>query len=336
MICADDGEETYYHFNAHGDVVVLTNESGNKTKSYAYNAFGVEENPSALDDNPFRYCGEYFDKVNEKIYLRARYYDAGQGRFTQEDPIRDGYNWYSYCGGNPVVRVDRNGAFWETLFDIFSLATSVAEVIANPTDPMAWLGMIGDAVDLIPFVSGVGETIEVVDTGLDILRASDRIGDAADATYDMYKASKKMDEIADSAQDAYKASKQMDELVDGAQDAQKAAKKTTNPYGKKGSPEHQKIIEQEKQKLREEGYKVEDKEVQVKTQGGKKNSRYPDITATDPVTGEKSYVQVGKSNTKGPINTYEGAVKRERDAIDDLVNYGGIRREQIRFVTYKQ
>jgi RHS repeat-associated protein len=34
--------------------------------------------------------------------LRARYYDSTTGRFTQEDPIRDGYNWYSYCGGNPV------------------------------------------------------------------------------------------------------------------------------------------------------------------------------------------------------------------------------------------
>ena len=126
------------------------------------------------------------------------------------------------------------------------------------------------------------------------------------------------------------------DAVEGTQDAPKATKKTTNPNGRKGSPENQKVIGEEKQKLRDKGYKIEDKEVQVKTQGGKKNSRYPDITATDLVTGEKSYVQVGKSNTKGPINTYEGAVKRERDAIDDLVNYGGIRREQIRFVTYKQ
>ena len=46
MIYADDGDKTYYHFNAHGDVVVLTNESGNKTKSYSYNAFGVEINVS--------------------------------------------------------------------------------------------------------------------------------------------------------------------------------------------------------------------------------------------------------------------------------------------------
>ena len=109
LIYADDGNEVYYHFNAHGDVVVLTDEDGTKEKSYSYNAFGVEEDPSALDDNPFRYCGEYFDKVNEKIYLRARYYDANQGRFTQEDPIRDGSNWYSYCGGNPVMFVDPTG-----------------------------------------------------------------------------------------------------------------------------------------------------------------------------------------------------------------------------------
>ena len=69
----------------------------------------MEYTPSDLDDNPFRYCGEYYDKETGTIYLRARYYDAEQGRFTQEDPIRDGYNWYSYCDGNPVMFVDPTG-----------------------------------------------------------------------------------------------------------------------------------------------------------------------------------------------------------------------------------
>ena len=68
LIYADDGNRTYYHFNAHGDVVVLTNTSGNKTKSYSYNAFGVEYNEATLDDNPFRYCGEYYDKETKTIY----------------------------------------------------------------------------------------------------------------------------------------------------------------------------------------------------------------------------------------------------------------------------
>ena len=41
--------------------------------------------------------------------MRARYYNAEQGRFTQEDPIRDGYNWYAYCGNNPIMFVDPSG-----------------------------------------------------------------------------------------------------------------------------------------------------------------------------------------------------------------------------------
>jgi hypothetical protein len=48
LIYADDGDKTYYHFNAHGDVVVLTNSNGSKTKSYSYNAFGVEYNEAVM------------------------------------------------------------------------------------------------------------------------------------------------------------------------------------------------------------------------------------------------------------------------------------------------
>ena len=131
LIYANDGSRTYYHFNAHGDVVVLTNTSGNKTKSYSYNAFGVEYNEATLDDNPFRYCGEYYDKETKTIYLRARYYDSARGRFTQEDThwnvsnmiygddpdntvpdqnaIKQSGNLYVYCGNNPVVFVDLTG-----------------------------------------------------------------------------------------------------------------------------------------------------------------------------------------------------------------------------------
>lgn len=42
-------------------------------------------------------------------YLRARYYDSGIRRFISEDPIRDGLNWYSYAGNNPVMFVDPSG-----------------------------------------------------------------------------------------------------------------------------------------------------------------------------------------------------------------------------------
>ena len=38
--------------------------------------------------------------------MRNRYYDSSIGRFITEDPAKDGLNWYSYCGGNPVIFVD--------------------------------------------------------------------------------------------------------------------------------------------------------------------------------------------------------------------------------------
>lgn len=98
-----------YLFNGHGDVVGITDKSGNLEKSYEYDAFGNEINPNSNDNNPFRYCGEYWDSETGSIYLRARYYSPGAGRFTTEDPIRDGSNWYSYCGGNPVAFWDPSG-----------------------------------------------------------------------------------------------------------------------------------------------------------------------------------------------------------------------------------
>ena len=42
-------------------------------------------------------------------YSNARWYDPELGRFITEDPIKDGLNWYAYCGNNPVNYVDPTG-----------------------------------------------------------------------------------------------------------------------------------------------------------------------------------------------------------------------------------
>jgi len=101
--------EVYYLYNAHGDVTGLTNASCDLTKSYVYDAFGIEVDLDPADANLFRYCGEYFDKETETYYLRARNYKPKTGRFTQQDPIGDGLNWYVYCNNNPVSFVDPSG-----------------------------------------------------------------------------------------------------------------------------------------------------------------------------------------------------------------------------------
>ena len=139
-----DGVRTYYHYNAHGDVVQLTNSSGTVTKNYTYDAFGVEQNASDGDANPFRYCGEQFDNETGNYYLRARYYSPNIGRFTQEDPIMDGLNWYTYCAGNPVAYRDPSG---ESAYALEWGATTWGLTLADGPLP------IGDAI------YGIGLTV---------------------------------------------------------------------------------------------------------------------------------------------------------------------------------
>lgn len=55
------------------------------TKTYKYDAFGVEQNIDDADNNAFRYCGEYYDAETGTVYLRARYYNPSTGRFISRD-----------------------------------------------------------------------------------------------------------------------------------------------------------------------------------------------------------------------------------------------------------
>ncbi|HHW39459.1 MAG TPA: RHS repeat-associated core domain-containing protein, partial [Bacillales bacterium] len=103
------GNSTFYLYNAHGDVVQLVDGAGDITQTYNYDAFGVEYDVDEDDDNLFRYCAEYFDKETGTIYLRARYYNPENGRFTSEDPIGAGLNWYIYSNGNPIYFTDSSG-----------------------------------------------------------------------------------------------------------------------------------------------------------------------------------------------------------------------------------
>ena len=53
-----------------------------------------------------------------------------------EDPIRDGLNWYSYCGGNPVNAWDPSGLEYEgyTAKELLELLNSKREAYSNQVE----------------------------------------------------------------------------------------------------------------------------------------------------------------------------------------------------------
>jgi RHS repeat-associated protein len=118
LVYADKGKDTkkqYYVTDPHGNVVQLTNESGKVTKTYEYDSFGNEVNLDKQDDNPFRYCGEYYDKETEEVYLRARYYQPAVGRFLTRDTYTGeedqplSLHLYTYCANDGVNAWDPSG-----------------------------------------------------------------------------------------------------------------------------------------------------------------------------------------------------------------------------------
>ena len=118
LVYADKGDEmekTYYVTDTHGNVVQLLDETGNVTKTYEYDSFGNEVNPDKKDENPFRYCGEYYDKETEEVYLRARYYEPSVGRFITRDTYTGesdeplSLHLYTYCENDGVNAWDPSG-----------------------------------------------------------------------------------------------------------------------------------------------------------------------------------------------------------------------------------
>ena len=196
-----NGTAYAYVKNLQGDILAILDENGNTVVSYGYDAWGAPlwctgEMAETLGKvQPFRYRGYVFDEETELYYNQSRFYNPSIARFVAADTTGvltaslkslTEKNLFAYCDNNPVMRKDIDGAFWDTFFDIVSLAVSVCEVIANPTDPWAWAGLAGDVVDLVPFVTGVGEVTRAVKAAnkagdvLTIQKAADFTDDAAD------------------------------------------------------------------------------------------------------------------------------------------------------------
>ncbi len=111
---ADSSNTNYYDANFLGSIVGLTGASGTYLNRYTYRPFGEEISETETVANPFEFVGQYgvMEEGNGLDFMRARFYDGKDGRFTSTDPIGvagGDTNLYQYVGNAANQYIDAEG-----------------------------------------------------------------------------------------------------------------------------------------------------------------------------------------------------------------------------------
>jgi RHS repeat-associated protein len=84
----------------------VTDDYGVLGDRYEYDIFGEAYEGDLGGGMKLGYTGKPYDVVTGMYNYGYRDYKAEVARFTTEDPIRDGNNWYAYVNNDPVNWVD--------------------------------------------------------------------------------------------------------------------------------------------------------------------------------------------------------------------------------------
>jgi len=107
------GVTEYFIGDALGSVRQLTNQSGAVTYARAYDPYGAITQATGSSQSAYGYTNEYTSQG--LVYLRARFYAPGTGRFLTRDTwggdanIPLSFNRWNYVYGNPITYHDPSG-----------------------------------------------------------------------------------------------------------------------------------------------------------------------------------------------------------------------------------
>ena len=189
-----DGKYHYYLKDHQGNNRVVINQSGAVEEVNHYYPFGGVF-ASSGSVQPYKYNGKELDRENGLDWYDygARHYDAALGRFLTVDPLAE-LNYaaspYTYCGSNPVIRVDKDGKIWDTVWDIGNMLYDAGAAVAahirgdHVSARSHWVDFGVDALAAaVPFVpAGATKVLKAADKSVDAVKVSKQVDEAADVS----------------------------------------------------------------------------------------------------------------------------------------------------------
>jgi RHS repeat-associated protein len=157
----------YHHTNRLSSADYTADLSG-EVRSWAdYDTWGVAQagvkhdlNLAVLTDTA-AYTGYTYDQVLDVYFAQYRFYDPNSRRFTSEDPIRSGRNWYAYVGNDPMNFVDPWGLDVGGIDQLVNI-NNVRNNVGAPFIPVPRVNTITDKVWVQDYVERRGGIYNVI------------------------------------------------------------------------------------------------------------------------------------------------------------------------------
>ena len=216
---ASGGFEEYRYITDHlgSTRVIVTGTDYHKVEHNDYYPFGKRIADNSLpttQNNRWRFSGKEVQTLGNigLVDFGARLYDDFRGQWSTQDALAETYfglSPYSYCSGNPVSLVDKDGRWLETAWDATNVTLDIQSLASNINQGNVGAAIIDAgclildvAAVVIPFVPGGAGAITKANRTVEL---SVNAGKLADRVIDADRASSKAEmaiEVAKPAIDA--------------------------------------------------------------------------------------------------------------------------------------